>query len=175
VYTGHVAVALLGKASRTRIPLWLLVLAAQACDWLDIVADALLHRRDHVMLTHSLAAILVCAPVVGAAALWLTRSRGAALLVTLVYLTHLPLDYVTGLKPTWPGGPMLGLAIYDRPLEDFALEGLMVLFAWAAYCASLRSPRPRAALAALLLSLLLLQLAGDLAFATRASWLTLLP
>jgi hypothetical protein len=36
------------------------------------------------------------------------------------------LDWVTGHKPTWPGGPKIGLQLYDHAVADFIAEGLAI-------------------------------------------------
>jgi multisubunit Na+/H+ antiporter MnhE subunit len=55
-----------------------------------------------------------------------TRDLTAASVVAGVILSHVLLDWVTGYKPTWPGGPMIGLGLYSRPVADFIVEGLLI-------------------------------------------------
>jgi hypothetical protein len=45
-------------------------------------------------------------------------------------LLHLPLDLVTGHKIFWPGGPLLGLHLYRRPVLDFAVEVPILVAGW---------------------------------------------
>jgi hypothetical protein len=75
-------------------------------------------------------------------------------------------DWLTGLKPTWAGGPMIGLELYRWPVADFLLEALVVILGWLAYRSTLPT-RPRASRSSslLLASLLVLQLAADVSFA----------
>jgi hypothetical protein len=49
--------------------------------------------------------------------LW-KRSVSAAATVMMVYLSHPMLDYVTGNKPLWLGGPSMGLGVIQRPVAS---------------------------------------------------------
>jgi hypothetical protein len=42
----------------------------------------------------------------------------AAATVMMVYLSHPVLDYVTGNKPLWLGGPSMGLGVIQRPVAS---------------------------------------------------------
>jgi amino acid transporter len=55
-------------------------------------------------------------PLADAAAVWLT------------YVSHWPADYITGLKPTWPGGPTVGLYLYARPIPEFFVEAVVKVY-----------------------------------------------
>jgi len=57
--------------------------------------------------------------------------------VWLTYASHWPADFITGLKPTWPGGPIVGLNVYSRPGLDFGIESVVVALCWIAYRRSL--------------------------------------
>jgi hypothetical protein len=46
----------------------------------------------------------------------------------LTYVLHWPADFITGHKPTWPGGPIVGLDLYTHTklvwVVDLAAFGL---------------------------------------------------
>jgi hypothetical protein len=44
---------------------------------------------------------------------------------------------VTGLKPTWPGGPIIGLQLYAHPLGDLVVETAVLVIGWLVYRRSL--------------------------------------
>jgi hypothetical protein len=75
-------------------------------------------------------------------------------------------DYATGLKPTWPGGPWIGLQLYQRPAIDLAVEAIVIVIGWLVYRRSVSDDRRRSPPVTLMLvALLLLQLAASLSFA----------
>lgn len=170
MYAGHVGIALGMRAVRGAPPLWLLILAAQGPDWGDVAWLALGLPRDQPGWTpHALLPLAVG----GALAAWLgarvAGGRRAALLAGGAYLAHWPVDYLTGVKPTWPDGPTVGLGLYGSPGTDFALEAAVIVAGWLLWCASLPDPRRdrrRAAVAlGVLAALLALQAAADGAMA----------
>ena len=77
------------------------------------------------------------AAVLALASYLVTWDRGVAALCGSVAVSHLRADYVTGLKPTWPGGPTIGLDLYSRPLGDLAVETGVLVFGWLLYRRSL--------------------------------------
>ena len=168
MYTGHVAIALAARGVRRDVPLWALVLATQACDWVSLIAYPFTWRTGTEELYSHAYPFVIAAAVVVAAAVWLwKRSVGAAATVMMVYLSHPLLDYVTGNKPLWLGGPNMGLGVIQRPAADFVVQGLVCLLGCAIYWRSLPAARRRhvSAVAPLLL-LLALQGMSDL----RLEW-----
>jgi len=157
VYTGHAALALLAKAKRPGIPIALLVPIAFAPDWIEWIADAF-GQHDRA-ISHSLVSVGIGASV-AALIYWLvTRQRADAAVVWLTYASHWPADFITGLKPTWPGGPMVGLLLYTHPVWDALLECALVLIGWLAYRRSLAAPiRRRAVLMLIPLGLIGMQI-----------------
>ena len=164
MYGGHIGIALAGKGYRSTIPLWVLVLATQLPDWTD-AAVCTWARKPSEMLSHSIPAVAVLA---GAAALlyygagrdW--RSSG---LVAAIVVSHWAADFFTGIKPTWPGGPNVGLQLYHRPALDFVLEVAVIIAGWMIYQRSLADDRRGSPLSKWLLTcLLLLQFAASLSF-----------
>jgi len=168
MYVGHLGFALGAKGMRRTVPLWLLVLATQACDW----GDALLlvvapHLRDRAseMWTHSIPAVLVLALAFGLAYLLVKRDAAGAALLGGVVISHVLADYLTGLKPTWPGGPMIGLGLYGHPRWDVAIEALVIVVGWLVYMRVV--PRERTSLRAawvMLGTLVVLQILAGAAF-----------
>jgi hypothetical protein len=143
VYVGHAALALLADAKRPRIPIALLVPVAFAPDWVEWIADAL-GRHDRA-ISHSLVSVGIGATVV-ALIYWLTtREPADAALIWLTYTSHWPADFITGLKPTWSGGPMVGLLLYKHPVWDALLECVIVVVCWLVYRQSLVPPTRRRA------------------------------
>src|SRR4030095_6405796 len=112
MYTGHVAVALAARATRRDLPLWVLVVAAQGCDWAEALFDIAGARTASRLCRFVVLAALAAGVLV---ALW-KRSFGAALLVATVYLSHPVADLVTGYKPLWLGGPRVGSLSSGAPV-----------------------------------------------------------
>lgn len=167
MYAGHVAIALALRRVRGAPPLWLLAVAAQGPDWGDVLREAIgpLPGDPVWWSPHALPLLLVGAALAGAVAWARTRSARAVALVAGAWLSHWPADWLTGLKPTYPGGPWLGLHAFESPWLDLALEGALLVGGWALWRRTLPTPRTplaRAAPAAALAALLLLQSAVDL-------------
>lgn len=135
MYAGHAAIALFVKGVRPRIPLAVLVPVAFAPDWIEWVAEAMgQHNRN---ISHSLVSVGLGALVVGVLYWAVRRAPGDAVWVALAYASHWPADFITGIKPTWPGGPQVGLLLYMHPVADVALETVVVLVCSAVYWRSL--------------------------------------
>jgi len=86
------------------------------------------HNRE---LSHSLPSLAIGATLV--AVIYAAVSRNGAqrvsesLMLFALYVSHWPADFITGLKPTWPGGPVVGLLLYDHPAADAAVECAIIL------------------------------------------------
>lgn len=160
MYAGHAALALLAKAKRPRVPIALLVPIAFAPDWIEWIADALGHHDRAI--SHSLVSVGIGASLT-ALIYWLTtRQRADAAIVWLTYVSHWPADFITGLKPTWPGGPMVGLLLYTHPVWDALLECALVVACWLAYRRTLAArTRRRAILLLIPLGLIGMQIAFE--------------
>src|SRR6266581_8392218 len=61
------------------------------------------------MWSHSIPAVLALTVALSLGCYLGTRDRALALLVGAITLSHVVADYATGAKPTWPGGPVIGL------------------------------------------------------------------
>ncbi len=119
------------------------------------------------MLTHSIPAVAVLAALAGFAWYLVSRDARGMLLVFAVVATHAFGDYYTGIKPTWLGGPMIGLQLYRQPMLDFALEATVILIGWFFYRRSF-PPEKRSSrdVVMVLAVLILIQLAADVVFLT---------
>lgn len=164
MYIGHVGAALAAKRVRRSIGLLVLLVATYTPDWVDTGLCLAGAYNPHGMLSHSIPAILVLA-LAGCA--WygvVTRDWTAALVVAAVIVSHMFLDWITGYKPTWPGGPMIGLQLYDHPIADFAAEGLAITIGALLYARTLPPRRrPWTDVSIMVGALLLMQLAIDVA------------
>lgn len=168
MYVGHVGIAIGAHGLRRTIPLWLLIVASQLPDWADaVVCIGGVRSTVPGMLTHSIPAVAVLAA--GVALAWYATSRDApgALLVFAVVATHAIGDYFTGIKPSWPGGPLIGLQLYQRPAIDFALESAVIFLGWLIYRSSF-PPEKRSSRGVYLVlaALIVIQLAADIVFLT---------
>ena len=165
MYVGHLGIALGGKGLRRDAPLWLLVLATQGPDWVQVVACST-GTSAHAMWSHSIPAVLVLAAAMALASYTVTRDGGVSGLAAAVTLSHVLVDYVTGIKPTWPGGPMVGLHLYAHPGWDFLLETGMIAAGWWVYRGTLAPELRSSPLArALLVVLIITQALGALKLA----------
>jgi hypothetical protein len=167
VYAGHVGFGLGAYSFRKTLPLWLVLLAAQLPDWLDAgfcIADV--NRGPAGLYTHGFIPVTVAAVIAACATYMLTNDLLGALIVALVVASHWGLDYLTGIKPTWPGGPVLGLNIYARPAVDVAIETATILIGWLLYRRTLpASVRNNGWTYATLFALCALQVIAGTAFA----------
>jgi membrane-bound metal-dependent hydrolase YbcI (DUF457 family) len=93
-----------------------------------------------------------------------TRDWTGALVIAAVILSHMFLDWITGYKPTWPGGPMIGLRLYDHPVADFVVEAIVIVAGTLLYGRTLPPRRrPWVDVSIMLGALLALQLTIDIA------------
>jgi membrane-bound metal-dependent hydrolase YbcI (DUF457 family) len=135
VYVGHAAIAASLKGKRPRIPIGLLVPVAFAPDWIDSFSHVV--HRANANLSHSLLSVAIGATACGLLYWLWSRNAGDALVVWLAYASHWPADFITGVKPTWPTGPMLGLELYSHPGWDLLVESALVVTCWLVYRRSL--------------------------------------
>lgn len=139
MYIGHIGAALAAKRLRPQIGLAVLLLATYTPDWID--AGFCLAGSPQPMLSHSLPAVAVLA-LAGASAYGVAaRDWTSAIVVAAMVMSHAILDYVTGYKPTWPGGPVIGLGLYGNPVADFIVEGAVIALGVALYARTLPSRR----------------------------------
>lgn len=151
MFVGHYSAALAAKAIEPRAPLWTYVIAAQLVDvaWSALVMagvekvsmDPALPGSPlilyHMPWTHSLPGALawsIAGAMVAMAVLKLPARAG--LLVGLTVFSHWLLDLLVH-RPDleiWPGGMKLGLALWNAPVPEQAVEigllGVAAVF-WA--------------------------------------------
>ena len=143
--TGHFGVAAIaGSASRARMSHGMfiaLVLASLAPDIVDTLFATLGVCNPSGLYSHTLYAAVLEAAIIAAIAFLATGSRVTALTFAVVVLLHIPADYFTGRKLFLPGGEMVGLLWYERPLYDYLLEVPIVLLGWWLLHRSGRAPR----------------------------------
>jgi membrane-bound metal-dependent hydrolase YbcI (DUF457 family) len=164
MYIGHVGAALAGKRVRRSIGLLVLLVATYAPDWADTGLCLARAYDPQGMLSHSVPAVLLLMLVGFAAYAAATRDWTGALVIAAVILSHMFLDWITGYKPTWPGGPMIGLRLYDRPVADFVVEGIVIVAGALLYGRTLPPRRrPWVDVSIMLGALLALQLTIDIA------------
>ncbi len=135
MYAGHVALAMLAKGVRPRVPLAVLVPVAFAPDWIEWILAVF--GRQNRQLSHSIVSVVIGATVVAALYWLVSRAPWDAAIVWLTYVSHWPADFITGFKPTWPGGPIVGLGLYGDPVADVAVEWSLILICWFVYRRSL--------------------------------------
>jgi len=166
MYAGHLGFALGASSFRKTIPLWLLLLAAELPDWMDAGVCSLgMDRGPFALYTHGI-------PIVSALALTLAvvyaafmRDAFGGFIVAVTVISHYGLDLLTGVKPTWAGGPIIGLALYDRAFIEITLELLTIGLGWALYRHGIPEERRNAwQVYAVLASLLIFQAVGAGAF-----------
>jgi hypothetical protein len=164
MYIGHVGAALAAKRARRSIGLLVLLVATYTPDWVDSGLCLAGAYNPQGMMSHSMPAIFLFSLIglIGYGAT--TRDWTGAFLLSAVIVSHYLLDLVTGYKPTWPGGPMLGLQLYERPVLDFLAEGVVIIVGALLYARTLpRRERPWVDLSIMAGALLVLQLSIDVA------------
>jgi hypothetical protein len=160
VYLGHVGIALGAKGMRPGIALLVLLLATYAPDWVDAGLCVMGAYDPRGMFSHSFPAVALLGAFAVAAYGLHARDPVGGLIVGAVIVSHGLLDLITGYKPTWPGGPMIGLGLYRQPLADLVVESVVIAIGVLLYRRTLppRS-RPWIDVAAMLGALLVMQTA----------------
>jgi len=153
VYSGHLAVALAATRARPRVPLWLLLIASQAPDWLELLLKAAGRDNVNEVWSHSIPVVAVGAILFATYYLITERNWSGALVLVGVALSHSALDLVTGAKALWPGQGAVGACLYDRPIVDLVIEVALSVAGWAIYRTTLGRRRSSAAAWAVLITL----------------------
>ncbi len=156
---GHLAVSLSAKVAEPRAPLAALVAASFGLDlvWpflvlagVEMVSVAPGNTAftplafEHYPWSHSLLMAGIWGGVAGAVMYGVSKSSRVALLVGTVVLSHWILDFVTHRPdlPLWPGGPKVGLGLWNSIPATIIVEGGLFLVAIGMY---VRAYKPRAA------------------------------
>ena len=100
---------------------------------------------DHYPWSHSLSMAVVWAVVVGRVSAAVLKHTRAGLVIGLTVLSHWVLDYVTHRPdlPLWPGGPTVGLGLWNSIPLTIVVEGTLFATAVLLY---LRETRARDAM-----------------------------
>ena len=128
---GHAGVAFAAKRFSPRVPLWLLLGAAYGPDAIEITFRVFGHYNTEI--SHSLVSVGVCASLLAGLYALATRDLRGALLRWLTYVLHWPADFVTGHKPTWPGGPTVGLDYYSHKIRVWVVDLAVFGAGWLIY------------------------------------------
>ena len=166
MYAGHIGVALGAHGIRKAIPLWLLIIASQLPDWAD-AGLCLVNIRPAVpgLYSHSFPAVAILALIAALVYCMMLRDPAGMFIVATVVVSHALLDFLTGTKPTWIGGPVVGLGLYRHPVIDFAIEAMVLIAGWLIYRRSLPEDRRTSPpVLTLLGALLAIQAAADIFF-----------
>ena len=156
MFVGHYAAAMAAKAIEPKAPMWTLAAAAQLVDigWSAFIIAGVEHARVDPALpgstlvlydmpwTHSLPAALIWSLAAALLAKLLLRTSwtvGAA--IGLTVFSHWVLDLLVH-RPDlelWPGGARVGLALWDYPVPEQALEIGLIAICGAMWVASRKS------------------------------------
>ncbi len=139
MYLGHVGIALGARGMRRDVSLLVLLVATYAPDWIDGGLCVVGAYDPRGMFSHSFPAIAIVVAGVLTTFRLTKRDMVGGLVVCAVVVSHMVLDWITGYKPTWPGGPMIGLRLYSQPALNLVLETVVILVGVALYRSSLPS------------------------------------
>ena len=157
MFVGHLAAALAAKRVERRAPLGALVGAAFGLDliWPLLLLAGIETVRidpgntaftplafDHYPWSHSLSMAIVWSIAVGRVAAAALRHTRAGLIIGVTVLSHWLLDVITHRPdlPLWPGGPKVGLGLWNSIPLTLIVEGSLFAAGLALY---LRATRPR--------------------------------
>ena len=145
MFVGHYAASFAAKAIEPKTPLWVYVASAQLVDigWAGLNAAGIEHTRVEASLpgsplvlydmpwTHSLPAAIVWSLAAGVLFMLLLRSSWwAGVVIALTVFSHWLADFLVH-RPDlllYPGGPNVGLALWNLPVPEEAVEmGLIAL------------------------------------------------
>jgi len=150
MFIGHYALGLAAKRIVPRTSLGTLFLAPTLADLLWPVFLLLGWERvsftpnpdpflnltfDSYPISHSLLALVGWGLLVGLLYSWRTESAKGALVVGLLVVSHWVLDWVVHRPdmPLWPGGPLVGLGMWNSERGTVAVEGIMFAAGAAMY------------------------------------------
>ncbi len=156
MFLGHYAVALAAKKVAPRVSLGTLFIAAQFVDllWPILLIAAIEHVRidpgntaftpldfyDYP-ISHSLMAVIIWALLFGALYYSLRRDQRGAQLIVLCVFSHWVLDWLTHRPdlPLWPGGPRLGLGLWNSIAGTLLFESSLFIAGVALYAGATRA------------------------------------
>ncbi len=156
MFLGHYAVALAAKRAASRTSLGTLFFAAQLADMLWPVLLLLAWERvrlvggpnpflifafDAYPISHSLVTLIGWALLLGVLYRAGTGYVTGAVVLGVCVLSHWVLDLVTHRPdlPLYPGGPTVGLGLWNSPVGTVLVEGLMLVAGVAIYLTTTRA------------------------------------
>lgn len=156
MFVGHLAAAIAAGRVQPRAPLGVLVGAAFALDliWPVLLLAGIEMVRidpgntaftplafDYYPWSHSLSMAVVWAVVVGRVSAAVLRHTRAGLVIGLTVLSHWVLDYLTHRPdlPLWPGGPNVGLGLWNSIPSTIVVEGTLFAAAVLLYARATRA------------------------------------
>jgi hypothetical protein len=157
MFIGHVALALAAKRVTPRVSLAMLLIAAQWADvlWPVLVGAGIEQVRIEPGNTaftplnfvsypysHSLALLIVWGMAMGAVYRGIAGGRRTFWILAALVVSHWVLDYVTHRAdmPLYPGGPKVGLGMWNSIPATLAVEAVMYVAGMVIY---LRATRAR--------------------------------
>jgi hypothetical protein len=157
MFVGHLAVALAAKRVEPRAPLGALVAGTFGLDliWPALLVAGIERVRidpgntaftplafEHYPWSHSLTMAIIWGILAGRLAAFVLKHNRAGLLIGLVVISHWGLDFLTHAPdlPLFPGGPTVGLGLWNSVPATLAVEGVFFAGAVAVYA---RATRPR--------------------------------
>jgi membrane-bound metal-dependent hydrolase YbcI (DUF457 family) len=157
MFIGHYALGFAAKRAAPRTSLGTLFVAPTLADLLWPVFLLLGVERAHVVpgtnpfltlwlddypFSHSLLALIVWGALFGSFYRAKTGDKRAAVVIALLVVSHWVLDFVTHRpdEPLYPGGPRLGLGLWNWPTATVIVESAMLIAGALVY---LRSTRAR--------------------------------
>ena len=141
MYTGHIGLALAGKAFRPEAPLWVYLAAAFSPDLVETGLMLVGLQGVNDRWSHLVPGLFVVIPAAGIMALVVTRDARVAAVAVGLAAGHVAVDFVTSRYEVWSGGPHVGLELYTRPVLDFVVEVCVVTGGWWLYRRSLPAAR----------------------------------
>jgi membrane-bound metal-dependent hydrolase YbcI (DUF457 family) len=159
VFIGHYAVGFAAKRAAPRTSLGLLIGSTALLDliwpiflllgWekvriVDSAPTPFLRFDFDYPISHSLVTTLGWALLAGGAYWAVTRYRAGAVWIAIGVSSHWLLDFVTHRPdmPLWPGGPKVGLGLWNSTFRTIAVEEAMIAVGLWIYVAH-TSPRDR--------------------------------
>jgi len=145
VFIGHFAAAYAAKRLAPQTSLGTLFTAAQLPDvlWPVLLMAGVEHaeiapgdtvftplRFDSYPISHSLVTVVAWGALFGAVHFWRQRRKRDAVVLAALVVSHWLLDFVSHRPdmPLWPGGPKLGLGLWNHVGATVGIEVLMFAF-----------------------------------------------
>jgi membrane-bound metal-dependent hydrolase YbcI (DUF457 family) len=150
VFIGHYALGFAAKRAAPRTSLGTLFVAPTFADLLWPIFVLLGWEHAHVVpgpnpfltlwlddypISHSLLTLILWGALFGYLYRRKTGDKRAALVIALLVVSHWVLDFVTHRpdEPLYPGGPVLGLGLWNSPAATVIVESMMLIAGVAIY------------------------------------------